>query len=180
MPAITIPRNEQGKIRVFSLSLTDNEAKELGSDAPGSEPLARAMGLKDVNADAVEVFRVSDLSELGLLHYLTEGMGAVSEQVSRDRTKLSQLEGWVMVVRSAAFGPEDTVLTPMPALTLIGTYDEERPDMTVSEIESAAAQPYTGTPTGVPVTPPKGKSGGMLITAAIVVAILLLLWWLFS
>ena len=179
MTAITVPENEQGKIRVFSLSLSDKEAETLSGEGltKAEPPLARALGAEKINPGFVEVFRTDDLDQIGLTGYLIEGNGAVASQVTRDTARLSGLDGWVMMVYSAAFGGTAQTLTPAPALTLIGTYDEERPDMTATPIPSEAAQPYSGVAQLNPVVPPRGGAGGLLMLAGLAVMVILLLWW---
>ena len=174
MATIDIPANERGKVRVFSISLPDAEGEALSN---GTSRVAETLGTDTVDAKAVEVFRTSDLEGVGLPAYLVDGNGAVASQVEKDRARLAALEGWVMVVASSAFHGVARTLSPVPALTLIGTYDEERPDMSVTPMESESAQPYTGTPQTTPATPPRGRAGGALVVAALAVLVILLLWW---
>jgi hypothetical protein len=176
MSSIDLRQGAQDRIRLFSLSLSDAEAEQLADDRSA---LARALGIETVDPDRIEVFRTSELEGVGLVSYLVDGAGAVAEQVERDRSRLSALDGWVVVTTPGAFG-DAAALNPVPALTLIGEYDDQRPDMTAEPIESEAAQPYTGTPPPTaPVAKRRGGSGTLVIAVAVAV-VLLLLWWVLT
>lgn len=134
---IALPANERGRIRVFSLSMSKDEAEHL--------ELGRALGTYPDDPSRIEVFPVSNLDGLGLAGYLIEGCGVPEAQIAPDRSRLDALDGHVMLLFSRAYtGP--VTLEPEPALTLIGTYDEDRPDTSGPPVESDSAKPYTGTP----------------------------------
>lgn len=174
MTDIHVPALEQGTTRVFALSLSDAAAQELRED-PATQ--AQFLGLERVNPAGVEVIRLSDLGDLGLVGYLREGVDARPEDLQRDRRRLSALEGWVLLVHSSAFGQEEAHLTPVPEATLVGTYAQQQTEGREVPLESDAAQPYTGTPNQTPAQAPRGKAGGSLVVAGLVVLGLLILWW---
>ena len=182
MAAIDIPANEQGKIRVFSLSLDENAARALSdSRKAGSEAEVAAMlGTDRIDPTFVDVIRTDDLDEIGLAGYLTEGNGAVPAQIERDRGKLSALGGWALIVYSSAFRGKARTLHPAKELTLIGTYDEERLERKISPIPSEAAKPYPGSPQMSPVTPPRGKPANTMVIVGLAVLLGLLLFWAFA
>lgn len=135
--AIPLPAGEHGRIRVFSLSMSAEAAESLD--------LAQALGIAPDDPTRVEIFPVSNLEGVGLAGYLVEGCGIPEAQVAPDRARLDALDGHVMLLFSRAFdGP--VTLTPAPELTLIGTYDEHRPETTAPPIETESARPYTGAP----------------------------------
>tara|TARA_R110002049_G_scaffold29972_2_gene102024 strand:- start:109482 stop:110015 length:534 start_codon:yes stop_codon:yes gene_type:complete len=174
MPPIAVPAHEIGKIRIFSLSLSDDEARALSDDAMAQ---AEALGVMRVDASQIEVFPVSDLDSFGLIGYLREGNDVMPEQVERDRAKLAALEGWVMIVYSAAFPTRPQSLQPVSALTLIGSYDENRPETPTAPITAEAARPYSGTAGNTPATPPRGAPGRAMVILGLIVLSGLLLWW---
>ena len=135
---IEIPRGERGRIRVFSLSMSKDEAENL--------ELGRALGKAPDDPSRVEVFPVSNLEGLGLAGYLIEGCGVAESQIAPDRSRLDALDGHEMLLFSRAFPEGDVTLHPEPALTLIGTYDEVRPAPPSAPVESQSAAPYTGAP----------------------------------
>ena len=184
MPPIAIPRNEYGKLRVFTLSLSDDAAQTLHDNgAPTADdppPQQRALGTEFVDANHVEVFRVSDLDTLGLAGYLRDGIDADEDEITHDAAKLAAVDGWVMLVYSMAFGGAEATLNPIPELTLIGTYTQKQADRTPISLESEAAAPYTGSPSPTPPTPLRGRAGGSLVVVGLAVLAVLILWWAFS
>lgn len=137
--SISVPRNERGVVRLFALSMTDDQAKRL-RDGPPSDPgdiigdagpepgtlsqQRKLLGATFLDEKFTEVFRVSDLDDLGLTGYMIDGNGVDPNQVLEDSIKLAMLDGWVMVVYSAAFVGQAMTLKPARELTLIGTYNE--------------------------------------------------------
>ncbi|MEM8730165.1 MAG: hypothetical protein AAGF79_09620 [Pseudomonadota bacterium] len=132
-PHLTLPAGERGRVRVFSLSMSDDEAEVL-------EP-ADALGVAPLDPARVEIFPVKNLEGLGLTGYLVEGCGIPESEVARDRTRLDALDGHVLLLFSRAYGDTGVTLSPAPALTLIGSYDEDRPETTGPAPESASARP---------------------------------------
>ncbi len=185
MPQFTVPKGEYGKLRVFALSLSDDAAQALHDNddiksADDLHPQERALGTGFVDANHVEVFRVSDLDTLGLVGYLRDGIDANEAEIARDAAKLAAVDGWVMLVYSMAFGGAEATLSPIPELTLIGTYTQEQADRAPIPLESDAAAPYTGAPTASPPIPPNGRAGGSLVVVGLAVLAALILWWAFS
>lgn len=142
---LSVSPNERGLIRLFALSMSDEDAKLL-RDGPPFDPddiigdvvpeesalfqQRKLLGAAKLDEDFTEVFKVADLDELGLAGYMIEGNGVLREQIEPDRTKLAALDGWVMVVYSAAFEGQAMTLDPAPELTLIATYEEPGVDWT--------------------------------------------------
>ena len=178
MSPTEVPPQEAGKVRVYALSLSDSEAQAMRDDPQAQ---ARALGVDELDGTYTEVFRVSDLDTMGLPGYLRDGNGVAPGEIEADRGRLSALDGWVLIVYSRAFGGEARQLTPIPALTHIGTYSEAGPDTPVQSTEAEAAQPYTGIPRVEPSTPVKDGGGRRtMISIAMVVLVLLILWWLLA
>ncbi|MEM7320184.1 MAG: hypothetical protein AAF408_14330, partial [Pseudomonadota bacterium] len=63
-----------------------------------------------------------------------------------DKPLLAALDGWVLVVRSRAFGGGANQLTPDPGLILVGFYSEPGTDWTAAQIETASALPHSAPP----------------------------------
>ncbi|GGX53400.1 hypothetical protein GCM10007385_21820 [Tateyamaria omphalii] len=161
-----VPPNERGVIRVFALSMTDKEAQALKDDP---EAIDAALGAS-VDAEQVEVFRVSDLEGIGLVGYLVEGNAVPPEQLSPDKAKLAKLGGWVMIVFSLAFGDRETALNPATTLTLIGTYGEIRTDWRAAEtVEADSAKPYSAPPETVKKKPSDAAMSGRIAMIALLV-----------
>ena len=142
---IPVLADERGTVRVFALSMTDKEAKAL-KERPGA--IAQTLGC-DAPLDTahLDLFPVRDLDEVGLVNYLADGAGIPEAQLIPDRSKLDQLDGWVLVVYAYAFGGRAITLFPRAALTLIGTYAAARTDWTTNApLQAHSAEPFSGAP----------------------------------
>lgn len=175
MKEIQIPAHEHGVSRLFALSMTGQEAQTVRAQ---EDQQAALLGVDTLRTAGVEVFRVSDLGDMGLLGYLREGVDAQEADLKRDAQKLMGLDGWVMLVHSSAFDGRAVHLRPDPALTLIGTYGQVAQDKTPAPLEAETAQPYTGVPlASTPAsTSDKRSRTPMAVIAAIVLLVLLLVW----
>lgn len=162
---IQIPAREHDVIRVFSLSMSDADAKALRNDGAA---LNAALGT-DVDSDFVEVFPLSDLEGVGLMGYLGDGNDVAADQLAPDRAKLEKLGGWVLLVFSRAFRGADATLNPIPALTLIGTYGATGVDWRCTEtVTSQAAKPYTAPPETVKKRPSDAAMSGRVATIVLI------------
>jgi len=137
MSDLTIAPNEHGVLRLFSLDMRPEEAKFLRE--PGAAD--QVLGVEGLDPKQIDIFPVSDLEELGLFGYLNDGCGISEDQLNRDT--LEGLGGWVMVLRSAAFGGRATILAPDPRLHLIGLYTEEATNWSGGRIDSESAKPFS-------------------------------------
>lgn len=166
---IDVPTSEIGKIRVFSLSMTDAEARELQKDSAAMQAMVGAQ----VDPEYVDIFPVSNLEGVGLAGFLREGNGVPTEQLAPDRVKLDKLDtlgGWVLILYSSAFRNTATTFTPAPALTIIGTYDEARTDWSATEtVKAEAAKPFTAPPETVKKRPSDAAMSGRIATVALIV-----------
>ncbi|SDE24901.1 hypothetical protein [Ruegeria marina] len=137
MTRLSVPQNERGLIRLYALNMRPEEARFLRE--PGA--VAQLLGLDALDMDHVEVFPVSDLEELGLYGYLTEGCGISEDQL--DRAALAAHKGWMLLLRSRAFG-EKPVETALPdTVERVGEYREAGTDWSGSPIETASALPHS-------------------------------------
>jgi hypothetical protein len=162
---LEIAANETGVIRVFALSMTEIDAKALKSDPSA---INAALGA-DVDAEQIEIFPLSDLDGVGLPAYLTEGNAVPPEQLVPDRAKIDRLGGWVMIVFSLAFHGRTTTLSPIPALTLIGTYGMLGPDWRATQTVTAeAAKPFTAPPATVKKRPSDAAMSGRVATVVLI------------
>lgn len=168
---IQVPAGEHGVVRLFSLSMTADDAAALGDDAA----LAAALGAEQVDAAHTEVIALDDIGGIGLSSYLTEGMGIDADEVRVERARLDSLEGHVLLVRSSAVGPGAQVLTPDARLTLIATLHEDAaapPPMT--PLRSAGADGIIAGP-NPEATPHKRATRGKLLAILCAIAALLIL-----
>ncbi|MCD9148180.1 hypothetical protein [Pseudophaeobacter flagellatus] len=115
-----IPASERGVIRVFDLQMPPEQAQFLRE--PGA--LAQVLGIAEIDLTHVEIFPVSDLEELGLPGYLTQGCGVPQAEIAPDLAALRTLSGYVLLLRSRAFGGTATRLTPADQIRLVASYGE--------------------------------------------------------
>lgn len=162
MSDLTVAPHERGVIRLFTLDMRPAEAKFLRE--PGAAD--QVLGVAGLVPEQIDVFPVSDLEDLGLYGYLNEGCGVSEDQLNR--ATLDAIEGWVMVVRSAAFGDRAADLTPDPRVHLQGLYTEEATNWTGGPIETESAKPFSA-----PQPPVESGKSNRVGSALIAVIILL-------
>ena len=176
MSTIAIPSGEQGLVRVFSVS---RPVPEIDAALKARTRVALAgdwLGRK-VSESGVELFPVSDLSGLGLWHYLREGQAIPEAELAGDRARLDALDGYVLILFSSAFGGVAARLEPDPSLTLIGTYREERAIMSAPPIATESALPQPGGAELAPIATPRGKAGSALVGLALATLVVLAIVW---
>ncbi|WP_171122698.1 MULTISPECIES: hypothetical protein [unclassified Ruegeria] len=137
MSDLTVAPHEHGVIRLFTLGMRPEEAKFLRE--PGAAD--QVLGVAGLDPNQIDIFPVADLEDLGLYGYLNEGCGVTEDQLNR--TDLEAVDGWVMAVRSAAFGGNAAELHPDPRLHLIGLYTEETTNWSGGAIASESAKPFS-------------------------------------
>ncbi|TMV10284.1 hypothetical protein FGK63_04260 [Ruegeria sediminis] len=142
MSDLTVAPNEHGVLRLFTLDMRPEEAKFL--QEPGAAE--QVLGVTGLDDEQIEVFPVSDLEDVGLYGYLTEGCGIPEDQL--DRAALATIEGWVMILRSKAFRGRGMDLNPDPRVALAGLFTEEATSWTGRPIETESARPFSGPPVG--------------------------------
>lgn len=169
MSDLTVAPHERGVIRLFALDMRPEEAKFLRE--PGAAD--QVLGVEGLDPEQIDIFPVSDLEDLGLYGYLNEGCGVSEDQLNR--AALEAVEGWVMVVRSAAFGGRAATLAPDPGLRLIGLYTEEATNWSGSTIETESAKPFSA-PQPAPKDDQPRRIGSAVLALVILMAIGGALW----
>ncbi|WP_323779599.1 hypothetical protein [Leisingera sp.] len=169
---IHIPAGERGVIRLFRLDMRPEQAAFLKE--PGA--LAQVLGVAALDPDQVEIFPVSDLEDIGLAGYLTDGCGVPRAQVEEDRGMLDALEGHVLLIRSRAFDGAETRLTPAGQISLIGTYGERQTNWNAPPVTAESAKPYSA-----PKLPPRqarrqARRIGAVLFAVVMLLAALLVW----
>lgn len=162
---IAIKASEFGIIRIFALSMTNAQAEALKDD-PSAIDIALGT---NVDPKQVEIFPLSDLEGVGIIGYLTEGNAVPPQEIAPDRVKLDRLGGWVMIVFSSAFQGQAVTCTPIPALTLIGSYATPNVDWRATEVvTSEAAKPFTAPPETVKKRPSDAAMSGRIATVVLI------------
>lgn len=171
MTSLTIPARDRDGIRVFTAALAPEELQR-----DKARLVTGLLGDPDLDPAHVELFDLSDLSEVGLAGYLTEGLGVSETAVAADRARLDALTGPVLILRSRALHGRGVTLTPDPRLTLIATYAEEHPPVQFQPLPTAAAEGVlsaTPAPTG-----PQRLPGVFLLLLALLALLALATLWL--
>ena len=169
MSNLTIAPHEHGVIRLFTLDMRPEEARFLRE--PGAAD--QVLGVSGLDAEQIDIFPVSDLEDLGLYGYLNDGCGVSADQLNR--TMLEAIQGWVMVIRSAAFGGHPATLTPDPRVRLLGLFTEEATSWTGDRIETDSAKPYSAPQPAADTTQPR-RMGSALLALIILLLIGGTLW----
>ncbi|KUJ76386.1 hypothetical protein AVO45_11335 [Ruegeria marisrubri] len=171
MSELSVAPGERGVLRLFTLDMRPEEARFLRE--PGAAE--QMLGVDSLDHTQIDVFPVSDLEELGLYGYLSEGCGISADQL--DRATLDRIKGWVMVLRSKAFQDRAEELQPDPRLTLVGLYTEEATNWRGAPIETQSARPYSAPP-GRVFQDDKARRIGSIFLALILVLIVGGILWL--
>ena len=144
-----VSSSERGLVRLFAVDLPPEDMARFREANASGWPLLEALGATTLDMDHVELFDVADLEELGLTGYMREGLGITETQVAEDAARLSNLKGWVLMVRSSAFDRVAQTLAPKPPLHWIGTYAEEGMNVQFAPLPDASAK-GTGAPIEMP------------------------------
>jgi len=129
-----ITAHETGVVRLFALELDQAEAKRFDAAALGA-----ALGGADLDDPQVDIIDTDVLDELGLSGYLTDGMGVPEAEIAPLAARIDALDGWVVVVRSAAFGGQAVTLTPRAPLRWVASFGETPLDLTAPIVMCAVA-----------------------------------------
>lgn len=137
MSDLTVAPHERGVLRLFTLNMRPEEAKFLRE--PGAAD--QVLGVDGLDSEHIDIFPVADLEDLGLSGYLHDGCGVSEDQL--DKGALDAIEGWVMVVRSAAFRGRAAELKPDSRLNLSGLFTEDATNWTGGRIEVESAKLFS-------------------------------------
>lgn len=135
---IEIAAGEQGIIRLFQL---DMRPEQLAFVRDEEGALAQLLGVKTLDMAQADLFDVTDLEELGLMGYLTEGCGIPTSELSDDAAMLKALSGPILVLRSRAFRGESLRLTPSAQIKLLSHYQEPSAQWSARPMTAASAKP---------------------------------------
>ena len=80
-----VTKNETGLIRLFAVDLPPEEI-----DGLREAELARALGVDALDVDQIDLFSADDLKGLGLVVYMTEGLGIAEAELDGDRARLDR------------------------------------------------------------------------------------------
>lgn len=174
---IPIPASERHTLRVFALNMTPAEAALLrDTDAPLNpgqilpplrpDAARRLLGTDVADLAQIDLFHSDDIAAIGLAAYLIEGNAVAEAQIAADAGILDAYKGYVLTIRSPAFGGRAAVLELDPKVTLLGTYAEEVPPVKFDPLPTPSA---TGLLGGGKPPMSDARIGGMVATVALLV-----------
>lgn len=169
---LSVPAGERRHLRLYALDLPPEHAKFL--QEPGAAE--QLLGVEGLDTDGIEIFPVWDLEGLGLHGYLTEACGIPEEQLDRER--LGAIMGWVMIVRSDAFGGRAMDLLLDQRLDPVGCYREPGVDWSAQPIETESAKPYSAPKPSPREARSRARRIGFALFAVVMTLIVLGVLWL--
>jgi len=123
-------------------------------DNDGNSPLQTALGAKGLMEDQTEVFKPSDLDQLGVAGYLEQGCGVAPADIDPLRPQLAAIKDAAVVVFSSAFGGVDQKLTITAPLRHIATFEEEKDAINFEKLPSQSAKMQNNPPEEKPAKKP--------------------------
>lgn len=157
---LTIPANDHGQIRIFTLDMDPPTA--LKDKQP--EGIAGAFGVL-LNPDYVDVLDVAALGEMSLTDYIEQGYDVQPD--AADKTALAGLKGWVVLVMSRATDGAETTLDLTPGLHHVTTIGIPLTLTAPNPLDSDAAKGVLTPTTKKPMS--DARMGGMVATAALLI-----------
>ena len=168
---LTVRAGEKGVVRLFGLDMPPEQARFLRE--PGAA--AQVLGVPDLDPDQVEVFAIADLEGVGLDGYLASGHGIPDSEIAPHRPRLQAVTGWVMVVRSRAFGGQALQLAPVDGVRLIATFTEPGTDWSsAGRIETDSAR--RGGAAAPRATRARAQRIGGTVFALVIVIVVAIVW----
>lgn len=166
---IEIPDGSLDAVLVFSLDMRAEQMQFL-RDEP--EALAQILGLErrkqSLDMAHAEIFDIADLEDLGLLGYLSEGLGIDEACLSDNGLILDNLRGPVLLLRARAFDGQGAILTPAKQLTLVAHLGERKTNWT--------SPPLTHPPTPQLQSPRAARHRARRIGAALFAVVMTLIF----
>ena len=168
-----IPASEHGIVRLFTIDLPAADIPAFAEPDHNNDkapwPLLDALAATGLDENFIEVFPVSDLGEMGLAGYMTEGLGIAGAEIAAQRPQLDRLKGHVLIVLSSAFGGRAQTLAPQSPLRWIGTWSEDRPPVAFSALPSDAARGSVAPPPAKAPVSDAAMSGRVATVALLVI-----------
>ncbi len=153
---LTIPENDFGNIRVFSLA--DDPGKEVRENEP--DALNALFGTTALNTDYVDVVDIAALDDLGLIGLLQQGYDVTPDVA--DARVLESLSGWAILIMSRATTGAEVTLTYAKGVTHVTTLGDKASLNPLPPLDTEAAKGALDTN----AKPPKSDArvGGMVAT----------------
>ena len=164
---LDIPAQEAHVVRVFSV------VEE--TDAPLEDAaVLEALGAEGkLRLEDIEVFDLTDLQDMPLSEYLTEGHGIAEADFKDMRGQLDGLTGRVLILPSRAFQGQAMKLRVGGTLRLVGRFEEDLSPVSFDPLPAGGAH-GTVAGTGAPAQTPRGMRRAALALVALLIGVALL------
>ena len=165
---LDIAAKEAHVVRVFAVV---EEA-----DAPLEDAaVLKALGAEGtLRSEEIELFDLTDLQDMPLSEYLTEGHGIAASDLKDMRGQLDGLTGRVLILPSRAFQGQAMKMRVGGALRLVGRFEEDVSPVSFDPLPAGGAHgTVAGTP--VPAKAPSGMRRAALALVALLIGVAVLL-----
>ena len=160
MTTLTIPANDHGKIRVFSLPAP----LPAGLAEKTDTAMLAAFGTTELNTDFVDIVDMSALGGMTLAQFLSQGYDITPDEV--DATALARINGNAALIMSRATGGTPVALALRPGVEHVTTCGDAARLTAPAPLRSEASQ-------GV-IEPGTGRSDAAMSGRIATIAILVL------
>jgi hypothetical protein len=164
---LDIPAQEAHVVRVFSV------VEE--TDAPLEDAaVLEALGAEGkLRSEEIELFDLTDLQDMPLSAYLTEGHGIAETDLKDMLGQLDGLKGRVLILPSRAFQGQAMTLRVGGALRLVGRFEEDVSPVSFDPLPAGGAH-GTVAGTGAPSETPRGMRRAALALVALLIGVAVL------
>jgi hypothetical protein len=141
---LQVDAGERGTLRIFSVDIDASARRKILAPKPDTAPTGAALGallgLDWIDPENADLFDTSELDDLGLSGFLSQGAGISDDDLNTHRQLLDRLEGTVLIVYARGFGGADQRLSPAPAVTPVLLLEEAKTAIHFEPLESTAAE----------------------------------------
>lgn len=139
-----IAAGERGTIRIFSVEMDASARHKILHPKPDTAPTGAALGallgIDWIDPDHAELFDVSDLDDLGLMGFLSQGAGVSEKDLDPHRALLDGLKGTLLIVFARGFENSTEDLRPAANVTPILYLSEATTPVHFEPLESQASE----------------------------------------
>lgn len=155
-------------VHLFAVDLDEDALWPFVTPDPetGAWPLRTAMGVDVLDESQVEAAVIEDLVGIGLVGFLTEGIGVDADLIAPDRALIADLTGSVVIIRGAAFDGAHVPLHPRLPLRHVGSWHLTPAPSTMVPLTAETAKGVLSAP--APDAPARRTRAGWWILAATV------------
>ncbi len=172
--SLDIPQGESGRLRLFHLEMGAEELRFLSEEGA----IRNVLGVGDLDESRVQVIKIKELDDLGLIGFLREGCDISEDQLGHHEAELEALTGAVMLVPSSAFS-DAVQIQPDPRLRPVLTVREKGPDWSSpGPIKAKSAEPYSAGKLPPREARKRAITLGASFFVVVMTLIVALIWWL--